>query len=135
MIAIGIGCYWFAQREGEDEDFDPREFLTHVKDALESVDNVSDVEVFTRGDSITVSGSSYAQHGDDENFFPIFSNMRISFQIYMPERLIERYGRGRASVEAERFAVEIVYGHGMPVAYVNYELEDDADNLDEYSPS
>ena len=47
VTAVGIGCLWFGVMGDEDDDdigFDPKTHLQNFKEALESVDNISDVE-------------------------------------------------------------------------------------------
>ena len=44
MKAIGIGCFWFAARDGEPEDytkFSPAKHIEEIKGALEGVDNIT----------------------------------------------------------------------------------------------
>ena len=70
MKALGLGCFWFASRRLADEEtFEPKDHIEQIRKALESVDNVSDVDLDP--DYISVAGwSFYPDKYGDENFFP-----------------------------------------------------------------
>jgi hypothetical protein len=111
MKAIGIGCFWFASRETDTENVSPIEHLKQVRSAIESVDNVSNVQIVGHGDVFHFPGPSILGEieDDDRNFFPIYTNLILRFDIFMPERLKEKYGLGRAGDgETETFHVDVV---------------------------
>ena len=138
MEAIGVGCYWFAcadEANEDDEDFDPTRFLAQIKEALEEVDNVSNVKIYKPAHSTQISGSSYEEGPQGYNFFPLYNNVTITFDIFMPARLIEKYSFFETRVETEHFHVEIVYDGQMPVTYISYNVRAGLDAAEQYFPS
>jgi hypothetical protein len=107
MEAVGIGCFWFARFSADDadddEDFTPTEHLNDIREALEGVDNVSNVEVIGEGNVY----SSIAGLEDEEggNFFPIYSNVTLCFDIFLPARHQQKYALGRTADDHEHFHV------------------------------
>src|SRR5258708_1153461 len=135
MKAIGIGCFWFARRGGEPEDsdtFSAPDHIKAIKEALEGIDNISNVQIHTPRTSIGVNGSLYAE--EEEVFFPIFSRASITFTIYIPERLIKKFQPGFSYDSVEQYAVHIIYGGAMPVTYVHYDMPGGEVECPEYSP-
>jgi len=136
--AIGIGCLWFGIVGDEDDaelDFEPKTHLQNIKEALESVDNVSDVEV--DGDT-RYSSFSWAEDDDEGGeAIPLFTDAFVSFSIFLPDRLKEKYGvgRGLGPVDVEYFQVLTIYERGLPVTYVTYDIESPKDKLRQHSPS
>lgn len=126
MEAVGIGCIWFALNpESYDEDkFSPSEHLQEIKRALEGVDNVSNVVLSGYGNVISGLGmpGDYDEDEGDNNYFPIYSNVLIAFDIFMPARLQEKYSHDRTADGVETFHVKLRYDE-MPVAYIHYSLE------------
>jgi hypothetical protein len=126
MIAMGIGCFWFASLQSErDEAFEPSEHLAQIRRALESVDNVSDVRINAEHAAYRLDDTS---EYDSENFFPMHVNVEILFHIYLPKRVQETYGRGRFVVGGiENFNVCISYGYEFLVTYITYDMTEDED--------
>lgn len=138
MEALGIGCLWFARRNSaialDGDDTSPSEHLKDIREALEDVDNVSEVEVF--GDGGTYAGIAGLDDDDDEqNFYPIYSGVIVSFNIFMPKRLQEKYAYGRTTDGAESFHVKVVYDGIMPVAYIHYSTKIKRSDVHRHSPS
>lgn len=126
---IGIGCFWFEPKEMSAdvfEDFNSKEFLSNIKSALESVDNVSSVEIFGEGNSILLSDFEGDEEGE-EIYFPIFIDVVIAFDLYLPFRVQNSYSKGFSRQKGtENFRVIISYGIEMPVVYIYQKnLKDD----------
>jgi hypothetical protein len=89
--AVGIGCFWFADPEGEPEDyttFSPIEHIEKIRRAIESVDNIANLEIERHGNSYSVQGESFSDDEDEpENYFPLIGRISIEFDIFMPDRV------------------------------------------------
>lgn len=143
MKAIGIGCFWFARPGGEptdENDFSPRKHIDEIRNALESIDNILNLKVANDSEQFIVSGDSYSddedEDEDDPNYFPLIGNTTINFDIMIPERLQEKYsifGRGDAGVE--NFHVSILFGSGLPVTYISYDVKGGEAACHKYEPS
>src|SRR5690348_12154276 len=108
MKAIGIGCYWFASKKnpnGEFDEFSISEFISQLRPALERVDSVSNIVIDL--DDRFAGGSPLRFADKEENLFPLFSAGSISFDIFMPARLQEKY------------AFELAVGHGVENFHVD----------------
>ncbi len=133
VTAIGIGCFWFGTVEDGSNDevgFDPEIRLKNIKEALESIDNISDVDV---GRNIPYSSYSWVDGGE---LIPLLVKSAISFNIFMPDRLKDKYLMGLASpVEQDYFQVLILYDRGLPVTYITYDIRVQKAKLREHFPS
>jgi hypothetical protein len=135
MEAVGIGCFWFGRKftDENSEGFSPSEHLKDIKSALESVDNVTNVQVAGSG-----SVTAHIWGAEDENynrFFPLYVDVVLSFDIFIPYRLQKEFALGRTA-DTERFRVDINFSGVMPVAYVHYPLKGTRkDNLRRLCPS
>jgi hypothetical protein len=137
MEAIGIGCIWFAVNPAtyDEENFSPSEHMDEIKRALESVDNVSNVD-FT-GETNTLSGYYLFDDDEeeDETFFPIYSRVLLEFDIFVPHRLQEKYGNNRwTTPNVETFHVKLLYDR-MPVACIHYSVRGTEADAREFSPA
>ena len=141
MEAVGIGCIWFAQKDDAKDgigptDWSPAVHVSAIRTALSRLDNVSNIEI--DGDVNSISTNSFG-HGDDfeeENFFPLYSTLSISFDLFVPSRLQEKYfDFDELTAGAEIFHVHIIYYGGMPLAYIHYTVGGSEDQVHQYSPS
>lgn len=68
MEAVGLGCFWFARTSAamanDPEKYFPGDHLEDIRSALESVDNISNVEII--GDGSTISGTIFDYVSDDD---------------------------------------------------------------------
>ena len=139
MKAVGIGCFWFAAKGGEPDDYDtfsPAEHLKSVELALEGVDSISNLTVHRRGEDYYVSGDSFSEGDEEENFFPIIDRVTIQFDIFLPERVQEKHALGRFRDKGiENFHVKIVYNGGLPVTFIYYDVSGSESECHLYSPS
>ncbi|MGN6146980.1 MAG: hypothetical protein ACTHPD_00420 [Rhizomicrobium sp.] len=137
MKAIGIGCYWFANkkyRSGEFEGFSFEEYIRQLHSALERVDNVSNVEIDL--DENFLSGPLLTFSDRDENFLPMFSAGSVSFDIFMPARLQEKYAFELAVGNGiENFHVDVRYLYDTPVAFISFDLPAEPKDWRDLSPS
>ena len=56
-----------------------------------------------------------------ESFFPIYCDVLVSFDIFTPSRLQQKYSSTIPGVET--FHVKLMYDDGMPVVYIHYTLD------------
>jgi hypothetical protein len=113
MLAVGIGCIWFARRADGDGDIDVADFVpsSHVADirrALESLDSVTNLRIEGNEDSLTgIWGLD--DDTEDQNFFPMFASLVIHFDLLVPRRAHEKYlGSRHSGAEVETFHVRVV---------------------------
>ncbi len=137
MEALGIGCICFSRKPpangSEDQNYSPANHLKEIEQALESVDNVSNVRVIGHGN--TISGIGFLDDAEEEEIFdPIYHDVAIEFDIFVPIRLQEKYALGRTADGVEAFHVKVYYDR-MPVAYVHYTVAGNASKSRDYSPS
>ncbi|MBU0860198.1 MAG: hypothetical protein KJ667_09675 [Alphaproteobacteria bacterium] len=117
---IGIGCFWFELETDKPhetfQNLNADDFVSKIKAALETVDNVSAVETIGKPRIIGFNRSSEDEEG---NYLPIFSNLSIQFKLHLPFRVQKQYsnGYGRAEV-TENFIVLIRYNADIPVTYI-----------------
>jgi hypothetical protein len=139
MKAIGIGCFWFADPDGEPENytnFSPAQHIEKIRRALESIDNITSLEIARRGDSYYVHGESFSGDEEEENYFPLIGRISIQFDIFMPDRVQQKHDLGRGHDNGvENFHVRIVYGGGLPVTYIHYDVQGGEAECITYSPS
>jgi hypothetical protein len=135
MEAIGIGCLWFARRsEVAPDAFDPTKHLADIRRALEGIDSISNLKI--KGDANIYAGSwSLADDALEENFFPIYARLEISFDIFLPVRVQEKYTSAWRGDDVETLNVRIIYKGHLPVMYVHYPVTGDATNVRRFSPS
>jgi hypothetical protein len=70
-----------------------------------------------------------------KNFFPLFSSLVISFDLFVPSRLHEKYLVREKAADVETFHVQVRYRYSMPVAYIHYTVTGSEDQVYQYSPS
>jgi hypothetical protein len=95
MEAVGLGCLWFARNreaiENDPENYFPGKHLEDIIEALEGVDNVSNVTIIGQGNVLTgMAGIGTLDDEEDErtlNLYPIYSGVTVGFDIFMPQRL------------------------------------------------
>jgi hypothetical protein len=56
-----------------------------------------------------------------ESFFPIYCDVLVSFDIFMPSRLQQKYSSTIPGVET--FHVKLMYDDGMLVVYIHYTVD------------
>ncbi|MCW1990685.1 hypothetical protein ACVJGC_008276 [Bradyrhizobium diazoefficiens] len=139
MKAVGVGSFWFAAKGGEPNDYDgfsPVDHLKSVQSALESIDSISNLKILGRGERLYVSGRSFSGGNEDENFFPLIGSVKIQFDIFLPERVQEKYSLGRGRDKGiETFHVKIAFERGLPAAFVYYDVTTSEADCGSYSPS
>jgi hypothetical protein len=133
---IGIGCFWFEPKgdlsEEFFENFNGKDFLSKIKNTLESVDSISSVQIYGEGNSILADAGE--DEDDEKLYFPIFCDVIIEFNLYLPFRVQNQYGRGfERAKNTENFRVVIHYGLAMPVVYI-FQKEIDETVSDTSSP-
>ena len=94
MEAVGIGCLWFARKraavKNDPKNYAPAKHLEDVKAALEGVDSVSNVNVIGDGDLVMYTREPTDDDDnevDNLNLYPIYKNVAIFFDIFMPKRI------------------------------------------------
>lgn len=138
MQAIGVGCFWFSTvstpADEEINNFSSTEFVRHIVQALEGVDNVSNVK--THGDEDALWGSRFFDDlEEDYLLFPMYANLRLDFDIHIPLRIQRQFCSGWDIDEiSEQFSISIVYDIGMPVTYIHYKVHNHTD-LSSVAPS
>ena len=68
-----------------------------------------------------------------ESFFPIYCDVLVSFDIFTPSRLQQKYSSTIPGVET--FHVKLMYDDGMPVVYIHYTLDGGKNEARMFSPS
>jgi hypothetical protein len=132
MEVVGLGCFWFARRASTTNvDERPSEHLKHIKLALESVDNVSNVVVTGEG-KFTFDPDD---EGESENYYPIYGDVVLTFNIFVPERLQRKYTLDESIENVNNFHVLLCYERTMPVAYVHYTVQSEELRSGDFSPS
>jgi hypothetical protein len=91
---------------GEANKFSPQAYLVEIRKALEGVDSVSNIEIEGEGNTYSIFGEL---DDEEENFFPIYSDVLLSFDIFMPTRLQQKYSLNRAIPGVETFHVKLMY--------------------------
>jgi hypothetical protein len=142
MYAVGIGCVWFASREAKSLDdpfanYEPFSFLDKIKNALEGLDSVSNFNIEKPHNSVSTQSISLNKYFEDENYFPLYSNVDICFDILIPQRTQEHYmSRYTHALDGiELFHVRIIYDTGLPVLFIYYSVKGGRDSVNFYSPS
>ncbi len=121
-IAIGIGCFLFLYRD--DDDFDEKTHLDNIVDALNRVDNISDVRVDGTTDIFTALEDPTGKR--ENSGLPLYCDLKISFDIYLPTRVQDQFmPNGRSNVHSEHFSVVVIQNFEFPVTYINYSLSSD----------
>jgi len=135
MKAIGVGCFWFALKGGQPGKgkFDPKTHLQNIRNALESVDNVSKVTILAPQEIPWMGGPS--SEDESQNYFPMFRLVQISFDIFMPKRVMEKYSLGFRVPNSEHYHVEIAYARRLPVTYISYDINAPTSELPTHKPS
>jgi hypothetical protein len=129
MLAIGVGCFWFAIRKSVVESAGGniyfREHLRHVRLALEGIDSISELEINVDPDMAFLNPNMEASSGDEDSG-QLFINGSIEFDLYLPFRVQENYGFHR-SLEVEKFHVSMTYSFDFPVCFIYYSLPDNVE--------
>jgi len=136
MLALGLGCIWFARKGGEPDDwksFNPENHAKQIRAALESVDNVSNVKISGTPSAIRVP--SFNRDLERTNFFPQFVALRIEFDIFFPQRLQVKYALRGTGSSVENFHVEIISTFSMPIAAISYPIAVSKESIEKFSPS
>jgi hypothetical protein len=134
MEAIGIGCLWFARRSRADpKTFDPSKHVKDIRRALEGIDSISNLKI--KGEASFYSGSWSLADDQRENFFPIFAHLEISFDIFLPARVQQKYTLRDPGDAVEALKVKIFYKSRMPVMYVHYPVTGGVADCRRLSPS
>jgi hypothetical protein len=68
-----------------------------------------------------------------ESFFPIYCDVLVPFDIFMPSRLQQKYSSTIPVVET--FRVKLMYDDGMPVVDINYTVDVGKNQARMFSPS
>ncbi|MDO9245780.1 MAG: hypothetical protein Q7U11_04805, partial [Phenylobacterium sp.] len=86
--AFAVGCFHFVDDRCFDEDFYSPEYALDIKRILNSIDNVSNVEVDIRsGQTFIYAHPPHRDNWINGPFHPIPGSGRIAFDIFLPDRL------------------------------------------------
>jgi hypothetical protein len=116
---LGVGCFHFAPATmPKGTAFDLGEFAKRLKKALESESNINNVNLTGFAARTFRQPSDVPNIMDGPDFFPHLSDVRISFDLYIPFRLQKELYDGQLKTETESFRVSINYHWRFPVALI-----------------
>ncbi len=120
MRVFGVGCviFQYADDASISDDFSIDQFKEDVVFAIESIENVSNLEHTDLEENLIGFRSFDTDEEDKLIINPL--NFALKFDIFIPKRLQPMYG-GPADVET--INVEIVHGYDRPVLYCSYEWD------------
>ena len=122
MKALAVGCFWFAPKGGIPKDrrsFNPNEFAQKIIQALERIESITNIEKF--GNSEACSFRSIHVYPSEEVWTTVFANWIISFDIFIPSRLIKEYCI-LPTDSHEKFHIDVVFNMDLPVTYLSYDI-------------
>lgn len=124
--SFGVGCFHFSHRTPgvAEKPLDPDQYYDKLKTALSSVANITEIEI--------VPAEHFEDYLDDDwpagkhpdiaagyGIYPWPLSGYVQFEIFLPKRVQEKIiGEFRAPSNVEIFLVKIIYGRGLPIAFV-----------------
>lgn len=114
MKAFGVGCLNFSFKEGITREITVQEYIDEVKNSLEKLSTVSDVEIFfdydVGNEKIQTCESTKMKNG--EPCHPLIPLYKLSFNLYLPKRVQgELIGKERDNIDTDSDNFKILFIH------------------------
>ena len=120
-VPFGIGCWDFGLRREGPFKLELKEFLSSLKEGLESDSSLNNLEIYPRFKKYEFSERSLRESKFGTGVFPGQSLRRIKFDLYIPSRIQQELigPNYRASdTNTQNFRVHMYYPYHGPVAFV-----------------
>ncbi len=123
-FSFGIGCFHFGLKEQYPLKFNGSEYIRELRETLELISNVNNIEIYCDDDFKNVSTLITQELPNIQNgigFFPRPIFMTIEFEVYIPFRIQSQLLRQKVSfleTFTENFKISIKYTYHLPVTFV-----------------
>lgn len=127
---FGVGCFHFVDDDWDFEYSSPSFYSAQVRSLLQSVDNISNIEVnIGSGFLMFPLEPETTDYGGNGPFNPCPSSGHISFDVFLPER-VQRQSFDDTFIQGcENFRVYISYDYDFPVTVIapvgDYDISED----------
>ncbi|MEA2112954.1 MAG: hypothetical protein U9P50_03225 [Patescibacteria group bacterium] len=110
---VGIGCFHIKLDEQG-----PGSYLKKLKEVLEAIPSINNIEIsdsgFYKGGFLPINENiedNVETFDSGTGFYPSFSNAKVSFDVFIPQRIQKKISPFNLYCESENFKVAIYYTH------------------------